>query len=331
MQNIGKLGVGPMSEEIVEAVFSYSHKHQQPLMLISSKNQIDWDGGYVNNWTTGEYVGYINRLKKKYPKAQIFVCRDHCGPGFKNYDLKDVYKTMDADIENGFDLIHVDFCHYKGDRAQVLEESKKCILYIHSKKPEMMIEAGTDENTGAFLEDLGRIEKDLAFFSSAAPLQFFVVQTGSLVKEQNQAGGFNAEFIAKVKEKANKFNVGLKEHNGDYIEKGEIQKRKGLIDAINVAPQFGVLQTVLTLQKCHTYGIDFSDFLHEAYNSRRWEKWLQKNTPDNKFLCSVIAGHYVFAGEAYKRLYEKITAHEDLRAGIIGEMEKSFEMYLKNL
>ena len=330
MKDLGKLGVGPMSEEIVEAVFLYSQKSGLPLMLISTQNQIDHDGGYVNNWTTREYINYIGKLKVKYPNAKVFVCRDHLGPGFKNYDMKDVYKTIDSDIKNNFDLIHIDFCHYKGERSELLEESKKAMKHIHSKKPEMLIEVGTDENAGAFLEDVGAIEKDMEFFSLIAPLQFFVVQTGSLAKEQNQAGSFNAEFIAKVKEKAAKFNIGLKEHNGDYIEKSEIGKRKGLIDAMNVAPQFGVLQTMLSLQKCHTYGIDFTDFLHDAYNSRKWEKWLLKNNADNKFLCSVLAGHYVFAGEAYKKIYKKISVQENLRAAIIEEMEKNFALYLNN-
>ena len=34
------LAVGPMSSEVIEAVFRYSHFHRTPLFLISSKNQI---------------------------------------------------------------------------------------------------------------------------------------------------------------------------------------------------------------------------------------------------------------------------------------------------
>lgn len=44
-----KLGIGALSSEIIEAVFRYSNNNLIPLMLIASKNQIDWDGGYVNN------------------------------------------------------------------------------------------------------------------------------------------------------------------------------------------------------------------------------------------------------------------------------------------
>src|SRR5690242_5038473 len=124
---ISRIGIGPMSPEIVEAAFRYSSLRRTPLMLIASKNQIDWDGGYVGGWKTTDYMDYVKKMKKKYPRAEIYVCRDHCGPGFKNDDLDDVYKTIDSDIENGFDLIHVDFCHAGKDKAHLLEQSRKVI------------------------------------------------------------------------------------------------------------------------------------------------------------------------------------------------------------
>jgi hypothetical protein len=331
MPHISKLGIGPMSPEIVEGVFFHAQNSGVPLMLIASKNQIDFDGGYCGNWNTKQYAEYLRKMKQQYPKAQVFICRDHCGPGFKNNDLADVYKTIDADIENHFDLIHVDFCHFKGARKELLEESKKAILYIKNKNPKVLLEVGTDENVGVFLEDVSAIEKDMTYFSNIAPLEFFVVQTGSLVKEQNQVGGFNREFILKIKEISQKYKLGLKEHNCDYVEAGEIQQRQGIIDAVNVAPQFGVLQTTLTLQKCITYGIDFTEFLNDAYLSGKWKKWMYKNSESNKYLCSVLAGHYIFSHFSYQRLVEKINKYEDFKLAIIQELSKNFNIYLKNL
>ncbi len=264
-------------------------------------------------------------------EKKIEINEDQMSKLFKNEDLKDVYQTIDSDIENGFDLIHVDFCHYKGSHEQILNESKKAIEYILKYQPKMLLEVGTDENSGAFLHNLAKVEQEMQFFTALAPLQFFVCQTASLVKELNQTGGFNDKFLADVRKLADKYQVGLKEHNCDYIEYSEIQKRKGLIDAVNVAPQFGVIQTVLTLQKAFTYGIDPSEFLETAYQSGRWKKWLNKNGAENKYLCSVIAGHYVFSSTPYKRLYEKISRHENFRGEIIDEMMKNFDLYVKNL
>lgn len=331
MKAISKFGVGPMSSEIIEAVFRFSEKSKQPLMLIASKNQIDWDGGYVNSWTTPKYMDFVNGLKQQYGDAEVYVCRDHCGPGFKDKDLADTYKTIDNDIENGFDLIHIDFSKLQGEYSDILKESKKAIEHIQNLKPDVLIEVGTEENMGDLLTDISKIENEMKFFAALAEIQFFVCQTGSLIKEINQRGDFNVEFIKKVKEKADEYNTCLKEHNADYLNSEQIAMRKGLIDALNVAPQYGVIQTQLTLQKASVYGIDVNEFLEESYKSRRWEKWLDINTSDNKLLCGVIAGHYVFARDAYKRICDKINKYENFKEEVITEMMKNFEMYYNNL
>ena len=70
-----------MSQEAIEAVFSYSSAYAYPLMLIASRNQIDWDRGYVLR--TAEFGDYVCDLGRRYPLADVKVCRDHCGPGFR--------------------------------------------------------------------------------------------------------------------------------------------------------------------------------------------------------------------------------------------------------
>ena len=63
---VARFGIGPMSSETIEAVFRYSHFHRKQIMLIASKNQIDYSGGYVNHWTTKEYCSALYELKNKY-------------------------------------------------------------------------------------------------------------------------------------------------------------------------------------------------------------------------------------------------------------------------
>ena len=43
--NSRKIGIGPMSSEVIEAVYKYSSINNKELMLIASKNQIDHNGG----------------------------------------------------------------------------------------------------------------------------------------------------------------------------------------------------------------------------------------------------------------------------------------------
>lgn len=330
---ISKLGIGPLSEEIIEAVFRFSFENKTPLMLITSKNQIDWDRGYVNNWNTREYLNFVNSMKQKYSGSRVYVCRDHCGPGFKgNFDLDDVYRTIEDDIKYNFDLIHVDFCHHKGTYKQILKESKRAIEYIKKLAPEILIEIGTEENTEKNIMNLEKVKKELAFFASFFKPYFYVPRTGSLVKEIGQHGSFKKDYVIKLKKLADKYDVFIKEHNGDYLMSEEIKSRKGIVDALNVAPQYGIIQTKLTLQKCATYGIDYSDFLELSYKSNKWRKWLnKKNNSSNKYLCAIIAGHYNFTSNDYKKIYKRIQFHENFRETIILEMMKNFKIYTNNL
>lgn len=324
------LAIGPMSSESIEAVFRYSHFYHKQLMLIASKNQIDWGGGYVNNWTTKEYMNCIGQIKKSYPQADVLICRDHCGPGFNgNRDLRDVYKTIENDIQHGFDLIHMDFCHFKGTYKEQLREAKKAIQYMLSLKPDVLLEVGTDENVGTnySLSNMEEIEKEIDFFKDFCKPDFYVIQTGSLVRETGQAGSFNKDFAKKASGLLKAKGLKMKEHNDDYLTKNEIVSRRGIIDAMNIAPQLGVIQTHFVLNKCLIYGIDFTEFIETAYREHKWKKWLNKNEPENKFLCSVIAGHYHFTSDAYKKIISQLEEREDIHENIINTLMDLIDHY----
>ena len=189
-----KIGIGPMSSEVIEAVYKYSSINNKELMLIASKNQIDHNGGYVNNWKTVEYTNFLKKLKNKYSNTNVKICRDHCGPGFNgNYSIRDVYKTIDCDIENNFDLIHVDFSKTKKNYKKILELSKKAIKYIKKIKPKIEIEIGTDENFAQKLSssNIKEFLEEMDFFLEFMNPKYFVVPTRSLVMEDKQYGFFN--------------------------------------------------------------------------------------------------------------------------------------------
>ena len=324
------LGIGPMSTEVIEAVFRYSHFNRRELMLIPSKNQIDRDGGYVNSWKTRDFANFISGMREKYPDSKVKLCRDHCGPGFNgNNDLTDTYNTIKDDIENGFDLIHIDFCHFEGTRDERLAESKKAVEFCLSLNPNIELEIGTDENEGInySITNLTELEEEIDFFKSFCNPLYFVVQTGSLVKEINQVGNFNQQFVEKIRDLVNSKGMKLKEHNADYLSKGEIDSRKGVVDAMNIAPQLGAIQTMLILKKCLIYGVPFQEFVEEVYQSGKWKKWLHSNTPENKFLCAAIAGHYNFASESYKKIIEELERREDIHETIINTAMGVIEHY----
>lgn len=327
-----KQGIGPMSPEIIEAVYRYSHFNRTPLMLIASKNQIDYNKGYVNNWSTKDYMTFVKEMKEKYKNSNVKICRDHCGPGFNGiHELEDVYKTIETDIANGFDLMHIDFCHFKGSNEERLKESKKAVEHCLKLNPNILLEIGTDENIGAkfSINDLSTLEEEIDFFKSFCKPEFYVVQTGSLVREINQAGAFNKDFIRKVADIIHSKGLKIKEHNADYLTGEEIAERKGIVDAMNIAPQYGVIQTQLVLTKCLKYGVRFEDFLNVVYNGGKWKKWLEKNTAENKLLCCTIAGHYHFASPEYKQIIEQLEKYEDIKENIISNMMEVIDHYEK--
>ena len=64
--------IGPMSKNVVDAVMEFCDEGGHSIGLIASRRQVEWNGGYVNNWTTKEFAEYTKK---------IFSVRDHAGPG----------------------------------------------------------------------------------------------------------------------------------------------------------------------------------------------------------------------------------------------------------
>ena len=325
-----KLGIGPMSSEVIEAVYRYSHFFRKELMLIVSKNQVDYSGGYVNNWNTEQYTSFLEEMRNKYSNSNVKSCRDHCGPGFSgNMSMEDTYKTIETDIENRFDLIHIDLCHYQGTNKERLYESKKAIEHCLNLNNEIALEIGTDENVGSMysINSLEEIQQEIDFFKSFSNPDFYVVQTGSLVMEINQMGSFNKSFLIESNKLIHENDIKIKEHNADYLSKSQIQERNGIVDAMNIAPQLGVVQTSYILNKCLIYGINFDDYANLVYKSKKWEKWMHKNNAQNKYLCIQIAGHYHFSSDEYKIIINQLNNHEDINENIIETLTNVIDHY----
>ena len=86
------LGVGPMSINCVDAAIDLANEYAIPLMLIASRRQIDseqFNGGYVNNWTTSKFANYV-KTKDKY--TNIILSRDHGGSWQNNEEKKTKFK-----------------------------------------------------------------------------------------------------------------------------------------------------------------------------------------------------------------------------------------------
>jgi hypothetical protein len=302
-----RVAAGPMSKEIVEAVFQYSDETGSPVALIASKNQIDYDSGYVEGWSTYRYMEFVNAMRVVYPGAKVAVCRDHCGPGFNGiYDFKDTYETIKTDIECGFDLIHIDFSKMHGSHEAKIGESINAIEYAQKLRADIQFEIGTDEITDT-TRDLKRLESDVLEFTKACNPLFFVVNSGSHTLMNAQIGTFDIPWLVEARKVIRGYGMKVKEHNADYMDHNQIKLRRGIIDAVNIAPELGHDQTQTLLSAVEMCGLDQRAWTKVVLEGRKWEKWMINGGGDD-WTKILAAGHYHFNSVEYRELVSRIQA-----------------------
>ena len=264
MKILSKLGLGPMSVEIIDIVSDFAQLNKKNIMFIASRNQIDkkeFGGGYVNNFSTEEYSKYIRDKKNKY----IHLCRDHSGPLLKDSEKKMSFseslertkESLKDDILNDFKLLHIDtsMCKNKYKIAENLITFCDSVASKHKKK--ILYEFGTEEHGTKVA--IKKFENDAAFFSNINNKMFLVGQTGSLIKEIYQVGEFDTLIVKKLVNLSKKYNIFLKEHNCDYLSNLQIKERKNIgVNAINVAPELGYIQTKSTIYLANMFNIQKS-------------------------------------------------------------------------
>ena len=54
-----KFFIGPMSKNVVDSIIQFSEEENTAIGLIPSRRQVEYSGGYVNNWTTAEFIEYV--------------------------------------------------------------------------------------------------------------------------------------------------------------------------------------------------------------------------------------------------------------------------------
>jgi hypothetical protein len=53
-----KYFIGPMSKNVVDTIIDFCKSTNNNIGLIPSRRQVEFNGGYVNNWTTSEFSKY---------------------------------------------------------------------------------------------------------------------------------------------------------------------------------------------------------------------------------------------------------------------------------
>lgn len=324
------IGIGPMSLNCINSTIEISKDIKTPLMLIPSRRQIDYNSGYVGNLNTKKFSEYVKS------KSNILLCRDHGGPWQSDLEknmslnkaMKNAKKSYENDISSNFKILHLDPSLSNNNNLNIdkiiyrIEELyEHCWSFSSKLKKKVMFEIGTEEQSG-LLENFesyeytyNKINKFCEKHKIRKPI-FFVVQFGTKVMEDKNIGIFkkikslselkhkNKEFI-KINDFLRKKNIFTKIHNADYLNNEHLNYlKKCRVGAINVAPEFGVLETrsFIKILKDNKLNEILKNFLKFSYDSKKWEKWAIDKNKISKYKCAELAGHYVFSTKQFQQI-----------------------------
>ncbi len=364
------LGIGPMSKNCVDAVIDLVNDLNIPIMLIASRRQIEskqLGRGYVNNWSTEEFSKYIHQNDKN---QNIILCRDHGGP-YQNenenkqnlsYDeiINKAKESFRTDIISDFKIIHIDpsenlISDLTLDEmlSRIFDLYDFCysIAFEYNKQISIEISLGKEDGGISHLSEIEYAIEKIEIFCKTKQLPlplFIVIKTGNHVLETKNIGilddiidGKGSEEKIEIKKMidfCNSKKIMIKEHNGDYLTDNSLKQHPKLgIHAINVAPEFGVVETKAILSWLEKNNlVELKEkFLEISYNSKKWEKWMIPNSTTTKNEKAIISGHYTFSLDEFISLknviLEKIEDKSAFDNYLKLEIKKSILKYLKNL
>ena len=291
--------IGPMSQSVVDAAIRYANTHSTQMVLIPSRRQVDWSGGYVG-WTTAEFATYV-RSRTPYIRLE----RDHGGPGQGTYD-DDGFESLDADCKH-LDILHIDPWKKYPIFEDGLEWTVKMIEFCYARNKTMRYEVGTEQGIRPFeVEELNRLIaslKELLTPDMFAQIEFIVIQCGTQLIEKSNCGEFDESKLSAMLKMVASYGKKAKEHNGDWVTMDTVHRKMALgLEYINIAPEMGEIETTEILKKLSD--VDREKMFQLCLSSEKWKKWVSADfvPTDNKEKLTLICGHYIFTYPSFQSI-----------------------------
>ena len=329
-----KIFLGPMSKNIVDTVIEYSNSFNLPFTFIPSRRQVEYNGGYVNNWTTKEFVEYVKN-KGKF----ISVERDHGGPG-QGTNMDDGMTSFEEDCKY-MDVIHIDPWKKYPNYEDGLNETIKALNFCFNENPNLFFEIATEEGIRRFdVDELERLILDLQ--NKLKPeiykrIKYFVVQCGTGLLEANNIGHYEKDRLKNMVQLCKKYGFISKEHNGDWVSIELMREKFELgLDCINVAPELGQIETKAILKSISLIeDNDRKEFLFERFyniclNSKKWIKWVSKDfkPEENKEKLINICGHYVFSYPEFEDIKKQLpNVEKQIKKDLVKKLHEYHSLY----
>jgi hypothetical protein len=313
---------GVTSKNQVDSIIEFSLAHKEiDITFIPSRRQVEYNGGYVNNWTTKDFSCYVKHLN-----PLIKIERDHSGP-FQGLTDDDGYESLAEDCKY-IDLIHID----PWKKYPVLEEGIQwtidMINYCYRLNSNICYEIGTEEAIRHFsLEELETFI--IALKTSLEPsvynkIKYCVVQCGNALCNGKNSSVYDETRLSEMLTLVKKYNFIAKEHNGDWVDIEVIKNKESIgLECINIAPEFGMIETNVILEKIKTNKNHYDKMYQLCFDSGKWKKWVNSDFDVAVLKKELIAltGHYIFSNPEFieiKNQYAGIDA--DIKNSITNKL-----------
>lgn len=322
---------GPITKNIVDTIIKYSLDHpNNEIIFIPSRRQIEYNGGYSNNWNTREFVEYVKSKNNK-----IKIERDHAGPN-QGLIEDDGFISLTEDAKY-MDIIHIDPWKKYYNIDEGIEYTIKMINHCYDINKELLYEICTEEairpftifETEYIINELQK-KLDIAVFNQ---IKYLVIQCGTKLSEGKNLGLFDETKLVEMLKIANKYNMTAKEHNGDWVSLANIKQKYNLgLKYINIAPELGEFESRVLLNRMKETSLDDYNKLYEiCVHSGKWKKWV---TPDfdvenKKDEIILICGHYNITDPIIIQIKEKyVNIDNEIKETIYDKLLELNDIYV---
>lgn len=278
--------VGAVSRRVIEEAAKLQ-VHQ----IIASRRQVDIGGGY-----TGIDQHELTYIVNDLSDGMTCVVRDHGGPLQGGKD-DDGTESFDADVTAGFHALHIDVCNVSRDnQVSVLTD------LIKRYRDDAYIQIGGERDEQAWLDTLFE-----AAIKHVTPT-YAVIDLGGHVHADAQYGQsfLTVDLVGDITYRYNKRGVHTVAHNMDWM--GHRRQYDGSLDAINIAPEFGVVEVDAMLSIMDPENVHA--LLKYAYFTGKWRRWFSENE-GSRFKRAKCAVRYLMHTDPYVRDITKLSDHQE--------------------
>lgn len=299
---------GVSSKNQVDTIIDFSLSHKNiDIVFIPSRRQIEYNGGYVNNWTTKDFSLYVKNLN-----PLIKIERDHSGP-FQGLSEDDGYESLSEDCKY-LDIIHLDPWKKYPSLDEGIKWTIGMINYCYKLNNNIYYEIGTEEAIRYFsIDELETLIITLK--KSLEPcvynkIKYCVIQCGNALCNGKNSSLYDERRLNEMLALVKRYHLISKEHNGDWVDIEVIKKKESIgLECINIAPEFGMIETSVILEKIKPNKNHYDKVYQLCIDSEKWKKWVS-NDFDVTILKNeliLLCGHYIFSNLEFIEIKNQYT------------------------